>query len=189
MKLKNRRAFPAAFSLNNTMEELTILFKVTVLSLLSHSKLTLTGSQISAFFQEYEYTDYLKSQFTIGDLLDTGLIAFEEGGSGTHLTLTVAGEKTLASFSDRISPEIEKDIRDYLKRHSIAIRENHDITAYYDRDVRGGYLCNLKAVENDKTVFSCLLSVPTEAQAENICLNFRERYQDVYISLLDELSS
>ena len=170
------------------MEELDILYKITVLSLLSHSEHTLSGPQISGFFQENDFTDYFKSQFTIGSLMDSGLIAYDEVKGTNHFRLTSEGRKTLALFSDRRSPEIEQDIKDYLKRHNLSIRRAHEVTAFYDREPGGAFLCHMKAMEEKKTVLQCTISVPSQEQAENICLNFKADYEEVYVRLLEMLT-
>lgn len=176
------------------MDELHFLFKILTLALLNRSELPLRGNEIAEFFGENRYTDYFTSQQIIGSLLEGGLITDDNAGRG--YTLTDEGKTNVNLFQDRVSETHKADIDAFLSEKKIAIQTDRDIVATYDRAEGGGYLSHLivresvrdNPREKKKIILELKINVATKEQAENLCLNFRAHYDDVYANLIENLS-
>ena len=92
----------------------------------------LTTSQISEFILDKGYTNYFKLQSTISEMLDSQLILAENTHNRTLYHLTEEGSKTIEFFRNKISPEIQHDIDDFLEEKSYDLKEEAAVkTEYY----------------------------------------------------------
>ena len=108
--------------------------------------------------------------------------------STVHLyRLSEEGERTLEAFSDRISEAIAGDIRAYLSSQGKRICRENSLTANYDRSVGGGYIVRLIAREGNQEIIRLDLHVTGKEQAEALCYNWKIRYDEVYMQIVDLL--
>jgi predicted transcriptional regulator len=169
------------------MAEPTTIYKMTVLNLLSKSQTALSNTQILQFFLDRDYTDYFTIQQTLSSLLDTGMIRQDTAGNQTLYHITDEGNSTLGLMRDKINPEIETDVIDYLREHKIEFRIQQGLSANYDVDISGGYIVHCKYTSENRTLLDMSLHVSSAGQAEAICNNWKSRYENVYMSLMDTL--
>ena len=97
------------------MAEPLTTYKLMILALLEDSDLPLSGTQISEFFLEKEYTTYFTVQEALHELDDNAFIKKESTHNNTRYSITPAGTETLNFFSDKLSSGIHEDIREYFK--------------------------------------------------------------------------
>ena len=113
--------------------------------MLGRVKFPLTTSQISNFFLEKEYTNFLTLQQVISELIDTALVESTSSVNRTHLTLTPAGQETLKFFNGRISDAIRDDIHAFLTENEYALREEVSVQGNYYKSTSGEYEAHLVA--------------------------------------------
>lgn len=169
------------------MAEPNIIYKITVLRLLSKVDENLSNAQIVQFFLDKEYTDYFTIQQVISDLEDARLVASDISHNNTLYTLTPDGAHTLELMHDKISSAIEEDITDYLEKNEIEIKNDNALTANYDKSTGGGYIVHCKYIQDKHVMLDIAMHVATVQQAETICNNWKARHEDVYMSLMDTL--
>lgn len=169
------------------MAEPTLIYKITVLRLLSAADSPLSNGQIVQFFLDKEYTDYFSIQQVISDLEDAGYLLASSSHNNTMYTLTSDGSHTLDLMREKITPAIEEDILFYLRENDLEIRTENALLANYDKAVGGGYLVHCQYQQNKKLLLEVNLHAATQQQAETICNNWKARYEDVYFSLMDTL--
>ncbi len=169
------------------MAEPNILYKITVLNLLSKVDFPLSNAQISDFFLDAEYTDYFTVQQTISDLVDANMIHSETVHNNTQYTLTDEGRKTLELFRDKMTQGIEDDIHQFFHHHKLQMKKENSLSADFYKATGGGYLVHCKMAEDHHNVMDFSFHVPSKAQAEAICTNWKVRYEEVYASLMDVL--
>lgn len=169
------------------MAEPTMIYKITILELLHRSGFPLSNSQITDFFLEGDLTDYFTAQQAISDDEDAGLIKSVTNHNNTTYSITEEGNKTLELFKEKITIGLSKDINKYLKANSIAMKEENSYRANYFKADRGGFVVQLKIIENDVPALDITFHVGTKEMAETLCNNWKVRSDEVYASIMDVL--
>lgn len=170
------------------LEDTLTLYKLIVLYILSRVTFPITNAQLSDFMLQKEYTDYLTLQQVISDLTEAQLITSETVRNRTHLSITAEGRETLRFFQGRIHYGIKEDINSYLRENKYSLREEASVQGNYHYLASAGeYEVRLIVKDRDISLVDLKLSVPTEAMAETICDNWKEKNQDIYQYLVDQL--
>lgn len=164
-----------------------MIYKISVLLMLSQVEAPLSNTQITQFYLDREYTDYFTIQQTISELVAAGLIHEESTHNSTNYTLSEEGENTLCLMRDKVSHAMADDITSYLRENGARIRLDQSLSANYDAASGGGYIAHCRYVQNGHTMLDLSLHAATAEQAETICNNWKARYEDAYISLMDAL--
>lgn len=171
------------------MAEPNMIYKISVLLLLSKVDSPLSNAQIVQFYLDKEYTDYFTIQQVIGDLEDAGLVTVSQSHNNTLYSLTQEGMHTLELMHDKITPAIEEDIISYLGDNKLAIKKDNALSANYDKATGGGYIVHCKYIQDKQVLLDLSIHTTSVQQAETICNNWRARHEDVYMSLMDTLIS
>lgn len=161
-------------------KESLMLYKLIILFLLDKVSFPLTQSQVSEFILDKGYTDYLTLQQVLAELIENNLLTTSKSLHRTQLIITPEGRDTLGFFESRISDTIKQEIKDYLREHSLDLRNEISVVSDYYKNVQGEYDALISAKDRDTTLVEIKLSVPTPQMAEAICENWRERNQEVY---------
>lgn len=169
------------------MAEPNMIYKITVLRLLSKVDDTLSNAQLAQFFLDKEYTDYFTIQQIINDLEDASLIVASTSHNNTRYALTSDGAHTLELMRDKITAAIEDDITAYLSQNQLTIKNENALTSNYDKATGGGYVVHCKYTQEKQVILDITLHTATVQQAETICNNWKARHEDVYMSLMDTL--
>ena len=169
------------------MAEPNMIYKISVLLLLSKVDIPLSNAQIVQFFLDKEYTDYFTIQQVISDLEEAHLVSLSQSHNNTLYSLTDEGSQTLSLMRDKVSSAIEADIVEYLSNHKVEIKKDNALTANYDLATGGGYIVHCKFTQDGHTMLDLSLHASTSEQAETICNNWKVRHEDVYMSLMDTL--
>ena len=169
------------------MAEPNMIYKISVLLLLSKVDIPLSNAQIVQFFLDKEYTDYFTIQQVISDLEEAHLVSLSQSHNNTLYSLTDEGSQTLSLMRDKVSSSIEADMVEYLSNHKFEIKKDNALTANYDLATGGGYIVHCKFTQDGHTMLDLSLHASTSEQAETICNNWKVRHEDVYMSLMDTL--
>lgn len=161
-------------------KESLMLYKLIILYLLDRVSFPLSQSQVSEFILDKGYTNYLTLQQVLSELIENNLLSASTTLHRTQLKITKEGRDTLGFFESRISDIIKKEIKEYLKEHSLDLRNEVSVVSDYYKNVQGEYDALLSAKDRDTTLVEIKLSVPTPQMAEQICENWREKNQEVY---------
>ena len=164
------------------------LYKLIILYMLQNVDFPLTNAQISDFILEKGYTNYFHLQQSLNELEERELIEIEKVRNTTYYRMTKEGKKTLSYFEKEISPEIRKEIDDYMKENSYELRKKASVIADYYRSSGEDYQVRLQVREKKSTIFEVVLSVPTEEAAKKMCLAWENKCQKIYAYLMKELS-
>ena len=147
----------------------------------------LTTSQISEFVLTEGYTDYLKLQMALSDMVESNLLIIESTHNRTLYYLTNEGSATIALFEDNISPAIQSDIDHYLKHRYFDLKEESGIKSSYHQKANGEYLVHCQIIENGASLIDLKLTIPTKKEATALASNWNRKGQQLYTSLLMEL--
>ncbi|MGN8773479.1 DUF4364 family protein [Candidatus Weimeria sp. HCP3S3_B5] len=167
------------------MAELDLIYEMAELGLISKSADPVRGITIISFMTNYDYCDYFKAVLALETLRKAGLV--HDSGHDSF-TLTEKGHKTLEGLHDRITPGMEADYKDFYKKNNELNEKKSTIRARYDALSGGrGFIVHLSCKKSRHTLFEINMHVMTKEQAENICMNFKVRYNRTYEAIMDEL--
>ena len=169
------------------MAEPNLIYKLTLLYLLSQTQDTLSNAQVTEFFIHSDYTDYLTVQKTVHDLEASGMITAEHTSNQTFYRITDEGRQTLLPMQDRITSSIRQDTKAFFSSRGLSIRDANAIRADYEHASGGGYLVRCRVTEDDATVMDLTFHVSGENQAKTICTNWKKDYEAAYAAFMDLL--
>ena len=163
------------------------LYKLIILFMLKASNGSLSAAQLSEFLLGKDYTDFFTFQQALDELDSTGLIGLESNYNRTLYHLTEDGENALHFYTDRISSEIKDEIYEYLTDKQIEIRQTRTVFADYVKSPSGAYMTRCQLRENDTPLVDLSLALHSKTQAEIVCRQWKENYEEVYGQLLQTL--
>ena len=155
--------------------------------MLDQSAVPLSKSTVNAFILDKGYTNYMTLQQAIGELIDNQLITQKKDANRALLSITPEGQDTLKYFENRISDAIKEDITSFLMENKTQLKNDYSITSNYYKSVSGEYEAQLMAKEKDVVLMDLKISVPTKELAEDVCLNWKKRNEEVYRMLTQML--
>lgn len=163
--------------------------KLIVLFMLNKISLPMTNSQISNFILAKEYTNYFSLQQYLSEMVDSQLLEIEKIQHNTRYIITENGKKTLSYFQNRIPNTTKQEIIDYLKQNKHKLRTEIEVTSEYILEKTGDYTVHCVAKENETTLIDLKLNAINKKMAISICDNWRNRSQDIYAMIVNELFS
>lgn len=169
------------------MADPNTIYKMTILTMLSKAEFPLSNTQISNFFLEQDYTDYFTVQQAVSALLDAGLIRPESTRGNTFYHITGSGKQTLRFFEDKITPAIQKDIKDYFEKNKVTLKNENSVTADFYKSSFSGFDARCQLKENDRSVIDLTIHVKTKEQAEAVCQNWKKQNAEIFSYLMDTL--
>ena len=169
------------------MTEPITIYKLMILALLQRSDAPLSGTQLSDFFLEKEYTNYFTVQEALHELDESAFIKKEPTHSKTHYSVTPAGRETLSFFSDKISAGIYQDIDEYIITNRLAIQETASLLANYYKAPGERYAVRCQLRERGHSRIDLTVTVQDREIAQAICENWKKQSTDVYEYLMDLL--
>lgn len=169
------------------MAEPLTLYKLMVLYMLDKVTFPLTNNQISEFILTQGYTDYFHVQQALSDLVETELIHMDTIRNTSQYHLTENGAETLSFFGKEISPDIKKDIDNFLQENAYELRNEVNTTADYYLNSEQEYCVRCKVHERNQDLIDLTITVPTEDAAIHACDNWKKNSQKIYASVIANL--
>ena len=166
------------------MAEPLTLYKLIILYMLEKVDFPLTNAQISDFILGQEYTSYFHLQEVLAEMAESGLIRTETIRNATYYHMTESGAQTLEFFEKEISPEIRRDITNYLVTHSYEMRSEASTLADYYRTSNQDFAVHCMVKEGKTTLIELTFTVPTEAAAQTLCENWKKKSQEAYETIM-----
>lgn len=147
----------------------------------------LTNSQLSEFILDKGYTNYFKLQQALSELTEEGSVREESTHSRTFYHLTEAGAETILFFKNYISPEIQKDIDEFLKDKQYELKNEAAVKADYYPNSSGEYSVHCQVIEQNAPLIDLTVTVPTESEAQKISNNWPGKSQEIYALVMANL--
>ncbi|MDO4622352.1 MAG: DUF4364 family protein, partial [Eubacteriales bacterium] len=160
------------------------LYKLIILFMLRKVTFPLTNAQIADLFLSKNYTSYFHLQEVFQEMISTQLIETETKNHTTYYHLTDQGRSTLDYFENEISPEIRREISNYLVLHSYEMRNDSSTLADYFRTSNQDYIVNCMVKEGNQTLIELKFNVPTETAAQTLADNWKKNSQECYAALM-----
>jgi len=155
--------------------------------MLNKVNFSLSSSQIGDFILKNEYTNFLTLQQVFADLKENSLIQAQTIRNRTYYSITDEGVNTLTYFQSRISNAIKEDINQYFEQNEMELRNEVSVLADYHRSSNGEYVAQLWAKDHETELVTIELTVPTEEIASSICLKWKNKNEEIYQYLTEQL--
>ena len=169
------------------MTDPTTLTKLIVMYMLDMVDFPLKKAQLFDFILEKEYTNYFTLQTALNELTDSAFIETSSTHSTTFVSLTTDGRNTLKLFKNRLSEGIINDITRYFTDNKMDIHNEVSSISNYYKTSSGSYVAELVARENTNDLINLKIYMPTEDAAESICNHWKEKSQDIYAYIIENL--
>lgn len=163
------------------------LYKLMILYMLNKADQSLTNAQVSDFILEKGYTNYFTIQQAISALDENGFIRTDTVRNSSHLYITEEGKEVLGYCEGDISDAIKNDVAKYLQGHQEEIREEVSVLADYFEEKKDVYISRCIVKDGGSNVVEINLSVASKEEAETICSKWKEKSQEVYAYLIQQL--
>ena len=163
------------------------LYKLIILYMLEQAGISLTNAQVSDFSLEMEYTNYFNLQSAITELEKNNFISLETIRNSTHLHLTDEGKAVLGYCIQDISNAIKRDVKAYLEKNRAEIMEETLVLADYYEVAEHEYTARCIVKDGTSNAVEINLNVASEDEASTICANWKEKSQDIYAYLIQNL--
>ncbi|MFA9465348.1 MAG: DUF4364 family protein [Velocimicrobium sp.] len=163
------------------------LYKLIILFLLDKVDFPLTNAQMSNFILDKGYTDYFNIQQAIKELDTASLLKGETIRNSSYFLITEAGRETLDFFNKEIGDTIKAEIFDFLKENKYKLREEVSTLSDYYEGKKGEFVAHCYVQERGSKIVEVSLTVTSEEEAASICNNWREKSQEIYAHLMQEL--
>ena len=168
-------------------QEPLTLYKLIILYMLEQAGISLTNAQVSDFILEMEYTNYFNIQSAITELEKNNFISLETIRNSTHLHLTDEGKAVLGYCIQDISNAIKRDVKAYLEKNRAEIMEETLVLADYYEVAEHEYTARCIVKDGTSNAVEINLNVASEDEASTICANWKEKSQDIYAYLIQNL--
>lgn len=167
-------------------EQLTV-YKLVILFMLKKVDFPLNTSQFSQFFVDRDYTDFLTLQQSLKELHENHFIESEMVRNMSQYTLTDDGREALEMFQYKISDGLQDDVLDFFAENQYQLRNEVEVYSQYFPISEDNYMAECVIKEANDTILNIKLNVPTKDQAVAVCDSWRDRSNDVYKFLIDNL--
>jgi len=158
--------------------------KLILLYILSQHEEEMRNTDLTHFIVENDYMNYFLTQHYISELINTGNVLLLSKMAEPYYKITEKGLKTLLYFKKRIPKNIRENIDCQFKSIKKKKEKERQIVSNYYETSDNEYVVDLKALENNKIIFTLSLNLPNKEQAKEICSKWRENSSELYKSLL-----
>lgn len=169
------------------MTEPLTLAKLIIMYMLGLVDFPLTKAQLYDFILEKEYTNYFTLQTATYELIESKFVEVKTTHSSTLMSLTEEGRNALKLFRNRISDGIKDEITAYFEANKLKINNEISVMSNYYRTTSGDYVADLTAKDHSTDLLGLKLYLPTEESAETICNHWKEKSQEIYSYILENL--
>lgn len=171
------------------MSEPITLYKLIILYMLNKVDFPLTNSQISEFILNRDYTTYFTLQSVLSELTESQMIRQETIRNCSYFSITESGAEALHYFQNRISKSIRDEIDQYIHDNKIKLRDEVSIISDYYKNTANEYSVRCVVKEKYANPIDLTITVPDEAQAKTVCLNWENHCQEIYEFIMRRLLS
>ncbi len=167
--------------------KLTVLFKMMILTMLDTVDFELTAAQIGEFMVGNDYMSFFAFQQLLFDMEQDELIKGKREHHNTFYSLQDNGRTSLKYFREKLPGEMREEIAGYVRGKSWEIREKNSVRTDYTLNDHQEYAVRLQVLEDNLPQIDISLTVPDEETANRLCESWRERNEEIYAYLMNEL--
>jgi DNA-binding PadR family transcriptional regulator len=161
--------------------------KLLLLYIIDKSEKPLTNEEITEFVLEKNYMNYFLIQQYLSELINSSFIEHITKEDKNVYHILDKGKATLSYFEDRIPNKTKEEITNkFIQIKKDEKKATQVLSEFFKKD-DNQFMVKLKLVENDETLFSIYINVPTIKQAEKICYTWKNNTEYIYKNVLNML--
>lgn len=154
--------------------------KLILLYALRSFSIPLTNLQLSRICWELDLMNYFDMQQCLYELGESILVDYFKKPHGYFYDITPPGIKTIEMFQKRIRLSLRKSLDAYAKENRSLLQRETQYPADFQRLSAHRYLVTCRVIEGDSDIFSISFDMPTAAQAELMCRNWKDQATAIY---------
>jgi DNA-binding PadR family transcriptional regulator len=163
-----------------------VLYKLIILYMLNRVDFPLSVSQISQFILELNSNAFFDLQIALNEMVENDYIKPHTKRNHTIYEITEQGMETIKLLDFKLDDSIKTDINNYLKSQKLSFRNESAISAeYYPSGNEYIVQCSIK--EKKQTLLEIKLTVPDKDQAIHICDSWKNKNEQIYQYLINEI--
>lgn len=144
-----------------------------------------TKNKLTEFILEKNYLNFFLIQQYLKELIESDFIEIGSLQDGEKYSISEKGTIALDYFHSKIPGNIKEDLNLEVDTYKTLKKEETQVIAEFFEKEDGQYLVNLKLVENENTLFSLYIDVPSKDQAELFCSSWRNRTDSIYSNIIN----
>ena len=160
------------------------LYKLIILHILHRASQSLTQGVVLDVITTLGYTDYIQAQSSLGELIETNMVEENNTYHRSYISLTEIGEKTRLLFEDRLSPDIRKEVDEFLKNNHVKTLDETSLVSDYRLTKDGMYIATCSLRDGSHTLYEIALEVSSEEDAIRVCNSWEKKSEDLYSQTL-----
>ncbi len=169
---------------SNNTEELA-QNKLILLYTIEHSPHSFDKNDLSEYILQKDYLNFFLIKQYLDELIEGNLVELKTDQGIEKYLILEKGTLALEYFDSKIPENVKSDLeKDFEKFSSIEKKESQVIAEYFLKE-GNEYMVNLKLVENEETLFSIYMSVPSLEQAKNICHKWKNDTDSLYKNMIN----
>ena len=169
------------------LQETSMLYKLTILYLLSRVDYPISGNSLSNFLLQNDFTDYFNLQQIMGELIDDGYVTRNTVRNKTLYRLSESGSAAIRLLERELAPSMRAEIEKYITDNGMELRNDIAVmSSYYQKDINC-YVANMYVEEAGEKLLELNLTVPTAAEAERICSRWYKAHEELYPQIIRSL--
>lgn len=158
--------------------------KILLLHIIKGSGDNFSDKELTSFVLNNDLLNYFFYKQYIQELEDENFIVLN---SDNNYKLTEYGSTVLDMFSDKIDEDLKEKCNEKLLEFKKIKNSEKSVYANCNRDEYGRYFVELQIKEDNFVIMNLNMEVPTEEYAINICQNFKEKPEELYLSIIQTI--
>lgn len=161
--------------------------KVFILYFLKKINMPVGSIQLIKIMLENRFMNYFFLQQYLSELIEEGLLSAREQDGQKFYGINDKGINVLSMFESILPAGLKKRVDQSIVSIRRGIRSETQITADYATENEDGYTVSMKIKEDDFSLIDLKIATGSKDDARNICKNWTEFPQEVYMEILETL--
>ena len=165
------------------------LFKLKLMYIFSIIDIPLTNTEITKLILEKNYMDYFTLQQILSELCNSHFVELSSKDGNEYYCLADAGKATLEMFNDKLPNSFRVEVNDICNKHKKNLKKQREVLGHYYKKGKNEFIVNLQVMENETSIFSMSINLPTKQQAELMCNKWNANPDEIYGNIIELLIS
>lgn len=168
---------------SNNTEELA-QNKLILLYIVKSYPYNFSKNELTEFILEKNYLNFFLIQQYLKELIESEFIEVSLVEDVERYSISKKGNLALDYFHNKVPPIIKEELNIEANTYQAKKKEETQVIAELFKKEDNQYLVNLKLVENENTLFSLYVDVPSMEQAELFCDSWKKKTDFIYSNIL-----
>lgn len=159
--------------------------KLILLYIIENSPHFFDKNELSEYILEKDYLNFFLIKQYLSELIEGNLIELVEEDEKEKYSILEKGTLALQYFASKIPQKIRDELKEDFEAFSYIKKRDTQVLCDFFLKENKEYMVNLKLVENEDSLFSIYVSVPSSKEAEKICEKWKQNTQEIYKNIIE----